>query len=116
MNERVEHLAEGVSLHLGDCAAILPKLPRADAVVTDPPYGLGDRWQGGTWGAAPMYADAKRWDQAIDTDLLAAVIRGGRHAIIWGANYYTVPPSRCWLSWVKSSRMATMADFECFWR
>lgn len=40
MAERVEHLAEGVTLHLGDCRAILPTLGRVDAVVTDPPYGI----------------------------------------------------------------------------
>ena len=37
---RVEHLAEGVSLYLGDCREILPTLGKVDAVVTDPPYGL----------------------------------------------------------------------------
>ncbi len=37
---RVEHLAEGVTLYLGDCREILPTLGRFDAVVTDPPYGV----------------------------------------------------------------------------
>ena len=27
-------------LYLGDCMEILPTLPRVDAVITDPPYGL----------------------------------------------------------------------------
>lgn len=35
---RVEHLAEGVSLYLGDCRDIVPTLGTVDAVVTDPPY------------------------------------------------------------------------------
>lgn len=35
------------TLYLGDCRDILPTLPKVDAVVTDPPYGLGDKWQGG---------------------------------------------------------------------
>jgi tRNA G10 N-methylase Trm11 len=38
---RTETLADGVVLHLGDCREILPTLPRVDAVVTDPPYGIG---------------------------------------------------------------------------
>src|SRR5262245_24524089 len=37
---RVETIAEGVTLYLGDCREILPTLGRVDAVVTDPPYGL----------------------------------------------------------------------------
>ena len=28
------------TLYLGDCLEILPTLPKADAVITDPPYGL----------------------------------------------------------------------------
>lgn len=29
------------TLYLGDCLAVLPKLGKADAVITDPPYGIG---------------------------------------------------------------------------
>jgi site-specific DNA-methyltransferase (adenine-specific) len=29
------------TLYCGDCRDILPNLPRVDAVVTDPPYGIG---------------------------------------------------------------------------
>ena len=39
---RTEHIAEGVTLYMGDSADILPTLPRADAVVTDPPYGINE--------------------------------------------------------------------------
>lgn len=35
---RTETIAEGVTLHLGDCREILPTLGKVDAVVTDPPY------------------------------------------------------------------------------
>ena len=35
---RVETIAEGVTLHLGDCREILPTLGKVDAAVTDPPY------------------------------------------------------------------------------
>lgn len=38
---RREILAEGVELYLGDCREILPTLGNVDAVVTDPPYGIG---------------------------------------------------------------------------
>ena len=29
-------------LYLGDCRDILPHLPKVDAVITDPPYGIGE--------------------------------------------------------------------------
>ncbi len=35
---RIETIAEGVTLYLGDCREILPTLGKVDAVVTDPPY------------------------------------------------------------------------------
>ncbi len=38
---RVEQLAEGVTLYNGDCREVLPTLGKVDAVVTDPPYGIG---------------------------------------------------------------------------
>jgi DNA modification methylase len=38
---RTEQLSDSVTLYLGDCREILPSLPKVDAVVTDPPYGLG---------------------------------------------------------------------------
>lgn len=111
---RVEHIGDA-TLYLGDCREILPTLPKVDAVVTDPPYGLGDRWSGGTWGADPMYQDAREWDRPVSQDLIDLAIAKGGSAIVWGGNYYIVPPSRCWFSWRKSSRMATMADFELAW-
>jgi len=111
---RIETIGDA-TLYLGDCLEILPTLPKVDAVVTDPPYGLGDRWTGGTWGADPMYKDARQWDKPIPQELIDLAVSKGGSVIIWGGNYYAMPPSRCWLSWRKSSRMTTMADFELAW-
>jgi DNA modification methylase len=36
---RVERIGDA-TLYLGDCLEILPTLPKVDAVITDPPYGL----------------------------------------------------------------------------
>ncbi len=35
-----KEVIEGATLYLGDCMDILPTLPKVDAVVTDPPYGV----------------------------------------------------------------------------
>ena len=34
------------TLYLGDCMDILPTLPKVDAVITDPPYGIGFKYDG----------------------------------------------------------------------
>ena len=38
---RIEHIGDA-TLYLGDCLEILPTLGKVDAVVTDPPYGIGE--------------------------------------------------------------------------
>ena len=39
---RIERIGDAV-LHLGDCRELLPTIGRVDAMVTDPPYGVGFR-------------------------------------------------------------------------
>ncbi len=34
------------TLYLGDCMDVLPTLERVDAVITDPPYGIGFKYDG----------------------------------------------------------------------
>lgn len=78
--------------------------PMFDAVITDPPYGLGDKWQGGggskrsTWRFDP--SEAMAWDGAV-ADGVVRMLDYGRDVIVWGGNYYPLPPSRCWLLWDK---------------
>lgn len=91
-------------LILGDCRDILPTLEKVDAVVTDPPYGLGDKLDGAgdssQWGL--LYGEgAPPWDKEIATDALNAAMQKGFWQIVWGGNYYALPPMRCWLLWDK---------------
>ncbi len=103
------------TLYLGDCLEVLPQLAPVEAVITDPPYGIGDRMQGGTWGAAEKYADFRGWDKAPSEEAIATVRGFAPKAVIWGGNYFGLPPSRCWLIWDKVNAVHTMADFEMAW-
>ena len=105
----------GITIYHGDARDILPLLPKVDLLLTDPPYGLGDKWTGGTWGANPMYAEARKWDILPSDDTIQLMLTKAKSAVVWGGNYFNLPPSRCWLSWEKSQRMETMADFELAW-
>ena len=53
MSPRVEHLAEGVTLHLGDSQDVNLHLPRDAAVVSDPPYGIAFKKGAGGKGIHP---------------------------------------------------------------
>jgi DNA modification methylase len=101
-------------LILGDCADVIETLGEVDACVTDPPYGIGERMQGGTWGAADKYSDFRGWDIAPPRALLHGITRN-IPAIVWGGNYFDLPVSRCWLAWDKINAVPTMADVELAW-
>ncbi len=103
------------TIYCADCRDVLPLLDRVDLVLTDPPYGLGEKLHnGGTWSTDPKYDAMLEWDKKVEDSLLVN-ISNTYPSIIWGGNYYFLPPSRCWLSWVKRNNVPTMADFELTW-
>jgi DNA modification methylase len=112
VSQRVE-IGDAV-LYLGDCMDILPALPKVDAVITDPPYGLAEKLQGGTWGKA-FEGAYKDWDAAAPVELVQVALQLSDKAIVWGGNYFQFPPSRCWLAWIKRDAVRTMAGCELAW-
>jgi site-specific DNA-methyltransferase (adenine-specific) len=98
-----------------DCAEVLPTLTGIDAVVTDPPYGLGDLMEAGEgneWSGG--FAEAPVWDtQTVAPEIICGLPRFGE-CIIWGGNYYPLPPVRGWLSWDKKQEH-TSGHFELAW-
>ena len=107
------------TLYLGDCREILPTLGQADALVTDPPYGIGEaagaNKSRGLLAKAKDYGNASWDDQPIDNDLLRLVMLAGRWNVIFGGNYYPLPPTRCWLVWDKLNGDTDFADCEMAW-
>ena len=104
----------GQRLILGDCREVMPLLGRFDAVVTDPPYGIGYDGNGGN-GWANYNA---KWDASRPDEKAFAVLLGiAKDHIIWGGNYFTdfLPPSMRWLMWDKGQRDFSLADFEMAW-
>ena len=94
-----------------DCRDVLPTLGKVDAVLTDPPYGIGinksnrlsvSRGHGGeTWDDKP--ADIS-WLLPMDVP-----------AIVWGGNYFPLPPTRAPLVWDKDNAGRDFADLELAW-
>ena len=99
------------TLYMGDCMDILPTLDKVDAVITDPPYGLGYRLQGGTWGNKHGGVD---WDKEPHPGVFDAIKLADK-SIVWGGNYYSLPPSRGWLAWCKRDAVPSMASIEFAW-
>lgn len=115
---RIETIAEGVTLYLGDCREILPTLGPIDALVTDPPYGIGADVGAGKsadkWG---KFSADNRWDlEPPAIEFLRLLIGRTKSAIIWGGNYFELPASSCWLIWDKETAgITTFADCEVAW-
>jgi DNA modification methylase len=111
--------SDGVQLYLGDCLQIMPELAGADAVVTDPPYGIADVWKGGAshgWGVASLATPQRNaWDVAPPQKAFEVILRMGDPIVIWGGNYFRLPISRGWLVWNKPERGFTLAEAELAW-
>lgn len=116
---RIETIAEGVTLYLGDSREILPRLGKLDAIVTDPPYGIseaaGKNKSRSVLAISKDYGDLT-WDNAPPPAWLIAMLRDiSRWQIIFGGNYFNLPPSSCWLVWDKKNGNNDFADCELAW-
>ena len=84
-------------LLLGDCLQVMPTLGRFDACLTDPPYGIGI-----ADNPVRQKHARKDWDAAaVGLEHLQALRAITSEQIIWGGNYFILPPSRGFLVWDK---------------
>ncbi len=105
-----------VTIYHGDSREL--DLPSVDLVVADPPYGLGKSWKrawhGGN-GTTRLWGTTPDWDHTIIApEELLAILKKGKAAVVWGGNYYPLPPSRSWFVWDKLQK-SRGADGELAW-
>lgn len=106
-------------IYCADCADVLPAIQKVDAVVTDPPYGINEN--------SKKVASRRRlaatkdygyfdWDKNAPSDGLLNEIRSlSEWAIVFGGNYFNLPPTSCWLVWDKMNGASDFADCELAW-
>lgn len=113
--------AGDVQLYLGDCLEVLPTLEAGsvDAVITDPPYGIGESGKRNVTrqNLAPVrdygnYGWDEKWTR-VHIDML---VKASRQQVIFGGNYYAdwLPPSSSWIVWDKDNT-GDFADCELAW-
>lgn len=108
------------TLYCGDCLEILPHLKGIDAVVSDPPYGIG--YQHGRSGELSKYVNRKPIhgdDHPFDPAPLVE-LAGDKPILLWGANHYKnrLPDGGVFLCWDKSCGMGpadSFTDAEFAW-
>jgi DNA modification methylase len=112
-----------IVLFNADCRDVLPFVTGIDAVITDPPYGIGmDRGMGGGgWDSTGKYRRKPRqyaggWDkEAPSGETIDAVIGAAPVAVVWGGNYLPLGRGGKWLVWNKEQVMPTYSDAELAW-
>jgi DNA modification methylase len=121
---RVEHIGNA-TLYLGDCMDILPTLPKVDAEIKDPPYGIdviAKTYQNKKTKPGTSMAHKTNWDisQTWDKEpppqkIIDLCMEKSQHQAFFGGNYFTLPPTSCWLVWDKLNGANDFADCELAW-
>jgi len=110
---RVEQIGD-CTLYNGDCMEVMPTLGKVDAVVTDPPYGINITKSNRL--AVSRGMGGKAWDdKPIGPEVIRQMLAMSDHQIIWGGNYFDLPPYRAPLVWDKNNAGRDFADFELAW-
>ena len=108
-----------------DCMNYMATLPDKafDLAIVDPPYGVFDpdkkiNRTGGSWSKKYQRDNnIKNWDFAPSDGYFIELRRVSVNQVIWGGNYFNLPPCRCFLIWEKLtiSEAFTMAMVEYAW-
>lgn len=88
-----------------------------DLAIVDPPYGIGaSKGYGRSLRNNPKIIE-KSWDSngIPDNKYFQELQRVSKNQIIWGGNYFSLPPTRCFLVWDKQNAGRDFADCEQAW-
>ena len=102
-----------------DCMNLMKTLPDKafELAIVDPPYGIGDKFKGGASGKMNFNEIVnKAWDTAPSANYFKELFRVSENQIIWGGNYFDLPPTRCFITWDKGiSEDFSLAMAELAW-
>lgn len=100
-----------------------------DLAIVDPPYASGNEAQSGYFNRFGERFDRYKqkddndkvkevsWDIAPPKEYFDELYRVSKNQIIWGANYFNMPPCRCFIVWLKTNipENFSMAMAEYAW-
>ena len=106
-------------VYLEDCVKALKRYAdnHFDLAIVDPPYGIGDKFKGGKTGKMNFNEIVnKDWDKVPSDEYFSELQRVSKNQIIWGGNYFNLPPTRCFIVWDKIiSEDFSLAMAELAW-
>jgi len=112
-----------------DCMELMRSLPDKffDLAIADPPYGIGT---GNVNAGKSSYKGAGKlrgrilnreagkfsdWDKAPEQEFFNELTRVSKNQIIWGGNYFALPPTRCFICWDKCQPWPNFSQAEYAW-
>ena len=111
-----------INLHLGCSLQAMREMKdnQYDLAIVDPPYGVdtASAFQGsGKLKNRVLNNDNKiqRWDTAPSPEYFEQLFRVSKEQIIWGGNYFDLPPTRCVIAWDKVQPWENFSGWEMGW-
>lgn len=103
-----------------DCMEALPNIPDKyfDLAIVDPPYGLSKSSSSGSGklkNRALNLGNISRWDTPPSDEYFSELFRVSKNQIIWGGNYFRLPPCRCFVVWDKLQPWENFSRCEYAW-
>ena len=109
-----------------DCMAFMKTVPDNyfDLCLTDPPYGIDLANMNMGVGKSPKSSKSynRKWenkdlDKSVPSDeIFNEIFRISKNQIIWGGNYFDLPPSKFYIIWDKEIPQGlSFADCEMAW-
>ena len=113
-------MRSNIDMRLGDCMDYMKDLDdnAFELAICDPPYGI-DVTKMNMGSRLTVKPDkSKKWDSGVPCEnYFKELFRCSKNQIIWGGNYFNLPPSRCFLIWDKGESMygRDFAEAELAW-
>ena len=105
-----------------DCMEYMATLPDKafDLAIVDPPYGMKEAGAQ-TGGKGKLrnrifnHGSIDHWDKAPTKEYFIELFRVSKNQIIWGGNYFNLPPTRCVVCWDKVQPWLNFSQIEMAW-
>ena len=105
-----------INLYCEDCLPAMRKMAdnQYSLCICDPPYGLNiTQFPTGSRKTVPKETH-RTWDDNIPSvEYFNELFRVSKNQIIWGGNFFPLPPNRHYLIWDKGETMYNRSFAEC---
>jgi site-specific DNA-methyltransferase (adenine-specific) len=117
---------ENIKLYNGDCMEVMKtfKDKQFSLAICDPPYEIADNPSRHGGSGAGKFKNRvlnksakkfKEWDKAPDKLYFDQLFRVSKNQIIWGGNYFDLPPTRGIICWDKIQPWENFSQIEYAW-